>query len=93
MFSLEVVVCRDLAFCGESVKEVTEKYEKWKEKMEGKSLCLNVGKNKGMQLLDGKMRLAAKIDPCGVCGERAGCNSIKCLLFRCFTQSQSYCCM
>ena len=29
-----------------------------------------------MQLLDGKRRVTAKIDPCNVSEERVGCNSI-----------------
>lgn len=35
-----------------------------------------VRKTKAMQLLDGKRRVTAKIDPCNVSEERVGCNSI-----------------
>ena len=31
-----------------------------------------------MQLLFGKNGSVLKVDPCGVCGERVGCNSIQC---------------
>ena len=39
---------------------------------------MNVDKIKGMQLLFGNESSVLKVDPCGVCGERVGCNSIQC---------------
>ena len=38
---------------------------------------MNVNKTKGMPLLFGKKRSVLKVDPCGVCGEWVGCNSIQ----------------
>ena len=46
--------------------------------VEGKGLRVNVDKTKGMQLSFGKKSSVSKVDPCGVCGERVGCNSIQC---------------
>ena len=46
--------------------------------MEGKGLRVNVNKTKGMQLFYGKKSSVSKVDSCGVCGERVGCNSIQC---------------
>ena len=46
--------------------------------MEGKGLRVKVDKTKGMQLLFGKKSRVSKVDACGVCGERVGCNSMKC---------------
>ena len=46
--------------------------------MKGKGLRVNVDKTKGMQLLFGKKSSVSKVDPCGVCGEWVGCNSIQC---------------
>ena len=43
----------------------------WKER--------NVNKTKCMQLFFGKKGVS-KVDPCGVCGERVGCNSIQCTI-------------
>ena len=43
--------------------------------MEGKVLHVNVGKTKGVQLLDGKRRVTAKNDLSAICGEKIGCNS------------------
>ena len=37
---------------------------------------MNVDKTKGIQLLFGKKSKVLKVDPCGVCGERIGCNFI-----------------
>ena len=45
--------------------------------MEGKGLRVNVDKTKYMQLLFGKKSSVLKVDPCGVCGERVGCNSFQ----------------
>ena len=35
-----------------------------------------------MQLLFGKKSSVLKVDPCGVCGERVGCNSIECMKYQ-----------
>ena len=61
--------------CGESLNEFMDKYERWKNAVERKILRVNVDK-KGMQLLFGKKKNVSKVDPCGVCGEQVGCNSI-----------------
>ena len=47
--------------------------------MEGKGLRVNVDKTKGIQLLFRKKSSVSKVDPCGVCGERVGCNFIQCM--------------
>ena len=47
--------------------------------MGGKRLRVNVDKAKGMQLLFGKKSSVSKVDPCGICNERVGCNSIQCV--------------
>ena len=54
------------------------KYGRWKNAVKGKGLRVNVDKTKGMQLLFGKKSSVSKVDLCGVCGERVGCNSIQC---------------
>ena len=55
---------------------IMDKDGRWKNAVEGKGLRENVDKAKGMQLLFGKKGSVSKVDPCGVCGERVGCNSI-----------------
>ena len=39
-------------------------------------------KQKVCQLLFGKRISASKVDPCGVCGERAACNSVHCTKYQ-----------
>ena len=55
-----------------------DKYGRWKNAVEGKGLRVNVDKTKAMQLLFGKKSSVSKVDPCGVCGERVGYNSVQC---------------
>ena len=78
--SLLELYADDLILCGESVEEVMEKYAKWKAALQRKGLTVNVGKTKGIQLLEGKRSASAKIDPCGACKERVGGNSVKCFV-------------
>ena len=59
-----------------------EKYGRLKNAVEGKGLRVNVDKRKGMQLLFGKKSSVLKVDLCGVCGERVGCNSIQCTKYQ-----------
>ena len=44
--------------------------------MKEKDLRGNSDKTKGMPLLFGKKSGVWKVDPCSLCGERVGCNSI-----------------
>ena len=49
----------------------------WKNAVERKGLKVIVDKTKGMQLLFGKKSSVSKADPCSVCFEGGGCNSIQ----------------
>ena len=75
---MELLYADGLVLCGESLNDVMDKYKRWKNAVEGKGLRVNVDKTKGMQLSFGKKSRVSKVDPCGVCGERVGCNSIQC---------------
>ena len=75
---MELLYADDLVLCGESLNDVMDKYKRWKNAVEGKALRVNVDKTKGKQLSFGKKSSVSKVDPCGVCGERVGCNSIQC---------------
>ena len=76
---MELLYADDLVLCGKSLKEVTDKYGRWKNAVEeGKGPRVNVDKIKCMQLLLGKKSSVSKMDPCGVCVERVGCNSTQC---------------
>ena len=76
---MELLYADDLVLCGESLNDVIDKYKRWKNAVEGNGLRVNVDKTKGMQLSFGKKSSLSKVDPCGVCGERVGCNSIQCM--------------
>ena len=75
---MKLLYADDLVLCGESFNEVMDKYGRWKNAVDGKGLRVNVDKIKGMQLLLGKKSSVSKMDPCGVCVEWVGCNSIQC---------------
>ena len=85
---MELLYADELVLCGESLNEVMDKYGRWKKAVEGKGLRVNVNKTNGMQLLFGKKSSVSKVDPCGVCDEQVGCNSIQCT--KC--QSWVHCC-
>ena len=72
---MELLYADDLVLCGELL---IDKYGRWKNAVERKGLRVNVNKTKGMQLLFGKKSNVSKVDPCGFCGERVGCNYIQC---------------
>ena len=57
---MELLYADDLALCGKSLNEVMDKYERWKNAVEGKGLRVNVDKRKGMQLLFGNKSSALK---------------------------------
>ena len=66
---MELLYAGNLVLCGESLNEVMEKYERWKNAVQGKGLRVNVDKTKDMQLLFGKKSGVSEVDPCGVCCE------------------------
>ena len=53
-----------------------------KNAVEGKVLRVNADKIKYMYLLFGKKSSVSKVDPCGVYGERVGCNCIQCTKYQ-----------
>ena len=75
---MKLLYAEDLVLCEESLNEVMDKYRRWKNTVEEKGLRVNVDKTEGMQLLFGKESSVSKVDPCGACGERVGCNSTQC---------------
>ena len=79
----------DLALCDETVTGVLAKYHKWKAAMERKGLKVNVKKTKGMTTSDSNRRPSvAAIDPCGVCRQRVGVNSIRCTACMCWVHKR-----
>ena len=50
---MELLYVDDFVLCGELLNEVMNKYDRWKNAVEGKGLRVNVNKTKGMQVLCG----------------------------------------
>ena len=78
-----------ISWSDETVTGVLAKYHKWKAAMERKGLKVSVKKTKGMTTNDSNSRpnLAA-IDPCGVCRQRVGVNSIRCTACMCWVHKR-----
>ena len=74
----EILYADDLVLMADSMIELQAKYSKWKEALERKGLKVNVAKTKCMISGDSDKGETSRIDPCGVCGKRVGCNSILC---------------
>ena len=80
---MELLYADDLVLCGESLNEVMDKYGRWKKAVERKGPRVNIVKTKGINLLFGKKSSVSKVNPCGVCGEQVGCNSIQSEVSKC----------
>ena len=65
----------------ETIERLKNKFYKWKEAIESKSLKVNLGKTKAMVsgciTKDGMSK--CNVDPCDVCSLRAKANSILCV--------------
>ena len=75
---MDLLCVNDLVLCGESLYEVMAKNGRWKNAAVEKRLRGNVDKTKDMELLFGTRSSVSKVNPCSVCGECVGCNSIWC---------------
>jgi hypothetical protein len=75
----EFLYADDVVILGDSWKEVSEKYKKWKKALEEKGMTVNIAKTKAMKL-NGKgiNNTESSVDPCGICGKRVMRNSIRC---------------
>ena len=86
---MELLYADDLALCDETVTGVLAKYHKWKAAMERKGLKVSVKKTKGLTTNDSNSRPnVAAIDPCGVCRQRVGVNSIRCTACMCWVHKR-----
>ena len=79
---MELFYADDLALCGESLDEISGKYERLNKVLKGKGLRVNVEKTKEFQLLYGKKSYVLEVDSCGdPCDEHICHNSICCAKF------------
>ena len=72
----EVMYADDLVLMSKSLDDLRERFQRWRSALEDKGLNVNVGKTKMMVSgTEGKIVLS-KTDPCGICGNRVGCNAV-----------------
>ena len=66
----QILYTDDLVLMGETMEELRENFDEWREAFESKGMRVNLGKTKlivsGME----EKAFDSKIDPCGVCGTR-----------------------
>ena len=83
----ELLYADDLVLMAESLAEIENLFGKWKRGMEGKGLCVNIGKTKVMISKYGaEPRNKLGKWPCGVCQKGVGRNSILCPTCKCWVQ-------
>ena len=74
----QILHADDLALMGETMEELRENFDEWREAFESKTMRVTVGTTKlivsGME----EVTFDSKIDPCGECGTRVMSNSVLC---------------
>ena len=74
----EILYADDLVLMSESLEDLRERLQRWRNALEDKGLNVNVGKTKMMVSgTEGEIALS-KIDHCGICGKRVGSNAVCC---------------
>ena len=78
----EMLYADDLVLASEMMEGLREKFWKWKEAFESRSLKVNLCKT--IVLVSGAEGEVdvSKVDPCGICGKRIMANSVLCVKFR-----------
>ena len=74
----DILYAYDLVLISETMENLGEKFQKWKEAFESKGMKVNIGKTKMMVSDSEGEVLKSKIDPCGVCGNRVMSNYVLC---------------
>ena len=74
----QILYADDLVLMGETMEELRENFDEWKEAFESKGMRVNLGKTKLMVSGMEEEAFDSKIDPCGVCGTRVMSNSVLC---------------
>ena len=74
----EISYSDDLVLISESLDELRERFQRWRNALKDRGLKVNVGKTK--MLLTGTKEeiVLSKIDSCGVCARRVGSNTACC---------------
>ena len=74
----QILYADDLVLMGETMEELKENFDEWREAFESKWMRVNLGKTKLMVSWMEEEAFDSKIDPCGVCGTRVMSNSVLC---------------
>ena len=64
----QILYADDLVLMGETMEELRENFDEWREAFESRGMRVNLGKTKLMVSGMQKEAFDSKIDPCGVCG-------------------------
>ena len=74
----EILYADDLVLMSDTLEDLRQRFQRWRNAWEGKRLKVNVGKTKMMVSgTEGEIALS-KIDPCGICEKRVGSNAVCC---------------
>ena len=77
--SINKILCADdLVLVGQTMKDLRDKFWRWKKTFEGKGMRVNLNKTKMMVSGLEEKVTASKIDPCGVCKRRVKVNAVFC---------------
>ena len=72
----------DLVLVGETMEELRDNFDEWREAFERKGMSVNLGKTKLMVSgMEEELLEYSKIDHCGMCGTRVMCNFVLCTTF------------
>ena len=74
----QILYAHDLILTGETMVELRENFDEWREAFESKGVRVNLGKTKLMVSGMEEEMFDSKIDPCGVCGTILMSNSVLC---------------
>ena len=74
----QILCADDLVLMGETMEELRENFDEWREAFESKGMRVNLRKTKLMKSGMEEEAFDSKIDPCSVCGTRVISNSVLC---------------
>ena len=74
----QILYADDLVLMGETMEELKENFDEWREAFESKGMRVNLGKTKLMVSGMEEETFDSKIDPCDVCGTTVMSNSVLC---------------
>ena len=74
----QILYADDLVLMEETIEELRENFDEWRETFESRGMRVNLGKTNLMSCGMEEETLDHKIDPCGMCGTRVMSNLVLC---------------